>query len=213
MPSGRLTRGAIVDAAFEQLAETGLDGITARALAARLGVRAGALYYHVRDMTDLQDEMASRILRRLLDEPVTEELAADWRLLLRTSGHRIRDTLLSFRDGAKLVSGTTLIDDDALRRLEEPVRVLVDAGLTPIDAQRTLMVLNAYVTGYVIEEQHRHPVPGENRITPQRRRARLDPVEQPLQYALSEEVAMLPVETFDWGLETLIAGVGVRLGI
>ena len=45
MPSGRLTRGAIVDAAFEQLAETGLDGITARALAARLGVRAGALYY------------------------------------------------------------------------------------------------------------------------------------------------------------------------
>ncbi|AFA74082.1 transcriptional regulator, TetR family [Gordonia polyisoprenivorans VH2] len=208
-----LSRDAIVDAAFEQLAETGLDGITARALAGRLGVRAGALYYHVRDMTELTDEMATRILRRLLDEPIPDGAAADWRELLRTSGHRIRTTLLSYRDGAKLVSGTTLLDDDALRRLEEPVRVLAAAGMTPLDAQRALVALNALVTGYVIEEQHRHPVPGVNRITAEARRARLDPDEQPLQYALSEEMATLPVDTFDWALEALIAGIGVRVGL
>ncbi|QTI67815.1 TetR/AcrR family transcriptional regulator C-terminal domain-containing protein [Gordonia polyisoprenivorans] len=208
-----LSRDAIVDAAFEQLAETGLDGITARALAGRLGVRAGALYYHVRDMTELTDEMATRILRRLLDEPIPDEAAADWRELLRTSGHRIRTTLLSYRDGATLVSGTTLLDDEALRRLEEPVRVLVAAGMTSLDAQRALVAINALVTGYVIEEQHRHPVPGENRITAEARRARLDPDEQPLQYALSEEMATLPVDTFEWVLEALIAGIGVRVGL
>jgi AcrR family transcriptional regulator len=213
VPRAQLTRSAIIDAAFEQLAETGLDGITARALAARLGVRAGALYYHFRDMADLQDEMASRVLATLLADPVPDGPADDWRELLRAGGHRTREILLSFRDGAKLVAGTTLVDDTALRGLEAPVRVLVAAGMTPLDAQRALQSVNAYVTGFVIEEQHRHPVGGGDRFTAEERRARLDPDEQPLQYALSDEVVSLPAEAFEWGLEALIAGIGVRVGL
>ena len=208
-----LSREAIVDAAFDQLADSGLEGITARALAARLGVRAGALYYHFRDMSDLQDSMASRIIAEMLAEPISPEARADWRVLLRTSAHHIRRTLLSFRDGAKLVSGTTLVDDEALRSLEEPVRVLVEAGMSPVDAQRALQTVNVFVSGFVVEEQHRHPTPGHDRFTADDRRARLDPDKQPLQYALSEEVADLPTEAFEWGLEALIEGIGVRLSL
>lgn len=208
----RLSREGIVDAAFELLAAEGLDGITARALGERLGVRAGALYYHLRDMRELQDEMATRIVGKIV--PDADGMPGEWRELLRAGGHRIRSTLLSYRDGAKLVSGTTLTDDTTLRRLEEPLRALVDRGFAPLDAQRAFEALNAYVTGFVIEEQHRRPTPEHpGTITAAARRDRLDPDAQPLSYALSDEVALLPEESFEWGLEALIAGIGARTGL
>ncbi|WP_108718735.1 TetR/AcrR family transcriptional regulator [Miniimonas sp. S16] len=56
---GTVTRARIVEAAFVVLERAGLAGVTARAVADELGVRAGALYHHVEDMTTLYDEMAT----------------------------------------------------------------------------------------------------------------------------------------------------------
>jgi hypothetical protein len=47
----------------------------------------------------------------------------------------------------------------------------------------------------------------------QQRRARLDPQAQRLTYAISEQVVELPEESFDWGVEALIAGIAARLGL
>lgn len=204
-----LDRDAIVDAAFDLLAEGGLDAITARALATRLGVRAGALYYHLPDMAALRDEMATRIVRRML-ERVGEAAGLGWADLLRSAATTSRDTLLGHRDGALLVAGTYLLDDAALRSLEVPLAALVAQGFTPLDAHRALTTVNAFVVGHVIEEQQRHdPVRGAA-YTAERRRARLDPDAQPLTHALSDEVAALPVETFTWGVEAIVAGIGAR---
>jgi TetR/AcrR family transcriptional regulator, tetracycline repressor protein len=206
-----LHREAIVDAAFELLADGGLDAITARALAARLGVRAGALYYHLPDMAALRDEMATRVVRRVLQR-VGEAAGSDWATLLRTAAARTRDTLLGYRDGAMLVAGTRLLDDEALRSLEVPLAALVAAGFAPLDAQRALATVNAYVVGFVIEEQERRdPVRGAA-YTAEHRRARLDPDAQPLSHALSDEVVALPEEAFTWGVEAIVAGIGARRG-
>ncbi|MCA0296666.1 MAG: TetR/AcrR family transcriptional regulator C-terminal domain-containing protein [Actinobacteria bacterium] len=208
MPRAVLSRTAIVDAAFDQLAEGGLESITARALAQRLGVQAGALYYHLADMTALRDEMASRIVARML-AGAGGEPGVDWRTLLRTIAHRVRSLLLEYRDGARVVSGTLLTDDDALRALEAPLAALVADGFTPLDAQRALATVNAFVIGYVIEEQQRL-AQGTRRYTAEQRRARLDPDAQPLSYALSAEVVDLPEQAFEWGVEALVAGIGAH---
>lgn len=206
-----LTRDLIVDAAFELLATGGLEAITARALAERLGVQAGALYYHLRDMAALRDEMATRIVRRMLAE-ADQAAGMDWRTLLRTFAQRERAILADYRDGARVVSGTFLTDDDALRSIERPLAALAAQGFSPLDAQRALSTMNAFVIGFVIEEQQRHGV-GEGRYTADQRRARLDPQAQPLSYAVSDEVVELPEESFDWGVESLISGIGVRLSL
>jgi len=204
-----LSREVIVDAAFELLATGGLEAITARALAERLGVQAGALYYHLRDMAALRDEMATRIVRRMMAE-ADQAVGMDWRTLLRTLAHRERAILAEYRDGARVVSGTFLTDDDALRSIERPLASLVAQGFSPLDAQRALSTMDAFVIGFVIEEQQRHGV-GEGRYTADQRRARLDPQAQPLSYAVSDEVVELPEESFDWGVESLISGIAVRL--
>jgi AcrR family transcriptional regulator len=210
MPRAVLNRQVIVDAAFELLAEGGLEGITARALATRLGVQAGALYYHLRDMAALRDEMATHIIQRLMSG-ADQAVGMEWRSLLRSLACRERALLLEYRDGARVVSGTFLTDDEALRAIEKPLAALVAEGFSPIDAQRALQTMNAFVIGHVIEEQQRREAGGTG-YTADQRRARLDPDAQPLSYAVSAEVVELPEAAFTWGVEALVAGIATHVG-
>lgn len=64
MPGQRagLSRALLLAAAHDLLAEQGLDGLTMRALAARLGVSPNALYSHVASKTALVDEILDDVL-------------------------------------------------------------------------------------------------------------------------------------------------------
>jgi TetR/AcrR family transcriptional regulator, tetracycline repressor protein len=213
MPSRGLSKQVIVDAAFAQLAEGGLDSITARALGERLGVRAGALYYHVPDMGALADEMATVITRALVADPAEVD-GLGWDDLLRGSADRVRRVLLSYRDGARLFSGTFITDPDVVSGMEVPLRVLADAGLIPEDGLRALQTVQSFVIGFVIEEQHRHPAGDDDpRYDPEFRRARLDPDRFPLSRAVSDDFAALGDAAFAWGVEAIVAGIGMRLGL
>ena len=90
MPAG-LTKAAIVQAALDLLDEAGMDGLTVRALASRLGVQAPALYWHVRSKQALLDEMATQIWRQIGD--VMAGLPADlpWREVMRTYAATVRE--------------------------------------------------------------------------------------------------------------------------
>ena len=57
-----LTHGAVVATARELLLESGLDGLTMRALARRLDVAPNALYSHVANKTELLDEVLDELL-------------------------------------------------------------------------------------------------------------------------------------------------------
>ena len=61
--SPRIEPEAVVRAGLEILDEEGLDGITLRKIASRLGVQAPALYWHFRDKSDIIDDMAQAILK------------------------------------------------------------------------------------------------------------------------------------------------------
>jgi AcrR family transcriptional regulator len=76
-----LTRAAVLDTAHALLAEEGLDALTMRALARRLGVAPNALYSHVPGKTELVDALLDDRLK-LVDEPGPD--AADPVAALRT---------------------------------------------------------------------------------------------------------------------------------
>jgi AcrR family transcriptional regulator len=59
-----VNRKIIVNAALELLNESGLDGVTVRGLAARLGVQNPALYWHFPSKLALLDEMAQQLQSR-----------------------------------------------------------------------------------------------------------------------------------------------------
>src|SRR5690606_21556143 len=75
-----LSRERIVAAAFLQLVEEGLDRLSMRRLATRLGVQAPALYWHVGDKAELLGLMARDFYAPAYAEVRT---ASGWREWLR----------------------------------------------------------------------------------------------------------------------------------
>ncbi len=179
---GGLTKTAIVQAALDLLDEAGMDGLTVRALASRLGVQAPALYWHVRNKQALLDEMATRIWRQVGD--VMAALPADlpWREVMTTYAATVRTELLGHRDGAKAFSGTTLTDPDVVRRQEVTFENLTRQGFTLQDAVRGLLLLHNFTIGFCVEEQavRQAIASGDDRYSLDRRADLIGPDTAPL---------------------------------
>jgi AcrR family transcriptional regulator len=151
----RLNRDAIVAAAFDVLDEAGIDGLTVRALAARLGVKAPALYWHLDSKQAVLDEMgtevASRISLSLESLPPGATLAE----ALRAYASAMRAEYLRHRDGARTFSGTRLTDPSVLRRQEVGLGRLTAEGVSLERIVDAFEIVTAFVVGFVIEEQER----------------------------------------------------------
>ena len=152
MPVG-LTKESIVREALSLLDEAGMDGLTLRALASRLGVQAPAIYWHVRNKQALLDEMATVIWRRIGDEMAGLPGDLPWREVMAAYAVTVRGELLGHRDGAKAFSGTTLTDPEVVRRQEPVFANLVRQGFTVATAARGLTLIHYFTVGFCVEEQ------------------------------------------------------------
>ncbi len=94
-----LTRGRLVAAALDLVQEEGVDGLTMRALADRLAVKAASLYWHVRDRGELLELLADAILSRV---PQTEG-GQGWREAARHLWGEVATVVSSQRDAALIV--------------------------------------------------------------------------------------------------------------
>ncbi|MGV9386332.1 TetR/AcrR family transcriptional regulator C-terminal domain-containing protein [Nonomuraea sp. NPDC003707] len=198
-----LARDTVVRAALELLDEVGLDGLSVRRLAARLGVQNPALYWHFRNKQELLDEMARELLAPEMGGPGEGET---WREWLTRRAHRYRRTLLSHRDGARLVTGS---DPGAsvARGFEEELKTLVGLGFTPGQGLHAIGSVSHYTLGFVLNEQ-------AQRERRERGQARdLDAyADYPLTVAgVREGGAPTSEEAFAHGLRLLLDGVAVSL--
>jgi TetR/AcrR family tetracycline transcriptional repressor len=146
-----LDRRLVARTALRLLNDVGLEGLTLRAIAAELDVKAPALYWHFKDKQALLDEMATEMMRRMLDEMAP--LSGDWRADVRARMRGLREHLLRYRDGAKVYSGTRFTDTTYAVGMETNLRMLTEAGFRPAAAARAWFTAYAYTIGYVIEEQ------------------------------------------------------------
>ena len=119
--------------ALDLLNETGLDGLTLRAIAKELDVKAPALYWHFKDKQALLDEMATEMVRgAAADLAGTPD--ADWQTSVTTAMRALRRMLLRYRDGAKVYSGTYFTDTSYAAPVEVQLRRLTEAGERELDA-------------------------------------------------------------------------------
>lgn len=146
-----LARETVVRAALELLDETGLDGLTVRRLAARLGVQNPALYWHFRNKQELLDEMSRELLAPEMGGPREGETWRDW---LTRRAHRYRRMLLSHRDGARLVAGGDP-GPTVARAFESELEILTGLGFTPGQGLHAIASLSHYTLGFVLNEQAR----------------------------------------------------------
>lgn len=144
----KLDKDKIVATALTLLNERGLDALTTRALAERLGVKQPALYWHFKDRRALLDAMNDAIEADFTASPPPPP-EMPWQDHVFQMGQDFRNALMAYRDGARVHAGTR-----ANRGLlEKHMTVLVGAGL-PIPLAIQLMVsVGRFVIGWVLEEQ------------------------------------------------------------
>ncbi|MDQ1293419.1 MAG: TetR/AcrR family transcriptional regulator, tetracycline repressor protein [Actinomycetota bacterium] len=146
-----LHRDDIVETALVLLDERGLDRLTTRSVAERLGVRVSALYRHFRDKRELLAEMADRVLtgiRFLLPS------GEGWERQLRDVAHRLRAALLAHRDGARLVTGFAAGTSAVLRLAEGCLGILHCRGVPLPAAVYAGNAVLSFVSGFVLREQN-----------------------------------------------------------
>ena len=174
----------VVRAALELLNEAGLDGLTTRRLADALGVQGPALYWHFKNKQELIDEMSRAMISDAYGPLRPDQ---DWAQWLLEGARRLRRTMLSYRDSARLIAGyrpTSLhgrVDPEAF------FGPLKDAGFGWPDAAWAAITMAQFTFGFTMDEQaalDRDP----------KAEGRLD-----------------PNEGFEFGIATILAGLRARL--
>ncbi|MEU2380080.1 TetR/AcrR family transcriptional regulator C-terminal domain-containing protein [Streptomyces misionensis] len=207
-----LDRRRVADTALRLLNDVGLEGLTLRAIARELNVKAPALYWHFKDKQALLDEMATEMYRRIAADAALDP-ADTWQQRLLETNRGLRTALLAYRDGAKVFSGSRFTGTEHAPAQEAILRLLTETGLSLTQAVHAVRTAYAYTIGFVTEEQGVKPLPNERRegydIEDRARRMAAFP--------LAAEAGRLLFdgydEQFEEGLAVVIAGIAARYAI
>lgn len=145
-----MNRATVVAEALDLLDEVGLDTVSTRRLAKRLGVEQPSLYYHFRTKKDLLAAMAEAAMAPHTTAPLPSP-EDDWRAWFLENSRSFRHTLLMRRDGARLHAGSTPTGD--LDRIRSKMAFLVTSGVPERDAQMAMLAASRFTVGCVLEEQ------------------------------------------------------------
>jgi len=144
-------RDRIVDEALRLLNEVGIDKLSTRKLAERLGVQQPALYWHFRNKAELLDAINSEMLLRYHCDRLPKP-GQDWIAFTLANARSIRKTLLTVRDGARLTAGTRPSVAE-FADVESVLQLYVETGFSAEEAFGIAICITRYVVGYVLEEQ------------------------------------------------------------
>jgi TetR/AcrR family tetracycline transcriptional repressor len=209
-----LDQRQVVRAALALLDEVGFDGLTMRSLAQKLSIKAASLYWHVRNKQELLSLLADEICAPMR-EP---DRALPWRRQLEELAHEYRRVLLAHRDAARVLARSGGPGGPHRLRLTEiALRTLRDAGFTPKDAAYAGLLLNDYVTMFVLEETENAPAEATDGVDAPAAGApnwlaTLPATEYPSVVALAAHLLAPDAgERFQFGIEILRNGLETRL--
>jgi TetR/AcrR family transcriptional regulator, tetracycline repressor protein len=160
-----LTRQAVLAQARAALAEDGVDGLSMRRLARRLGVAPNALYSHVANRDDLIDA--------LLDDTLNEVQApdpqrSDWREGVETIMRRTYEVLLAHPDLVPLyVARRGARGPTAVALGEAMLQLLARGGIEGDQATEAMRTLIVHTIGFAAFATGDALPAGQSTLTPE----------------------------------------------
>jgi AcrR family transcriptional regulator len=147
-----LSREAIARAALEIVDRFGADGLTMRALADRLGVKAASLYNHVTGKDELLDALSELVNEEIDLAPLRAGSAGtDWREGLAAYARGYRAVFLRHPNTIALLARRRVEAEGQLRGYDTLLAALARAGLAPADAAEAAAALDYLVLGSALE--------------------------------------------------------------
>lgn len=206
-----IQRDEVIDAALRVLDRSGADGVTMRALATELKIQAPSLYWHFKNKQTLFDAVADRMIATVAQELPRE---GSWEDVLADFARQVRQSLLRYRDGARVFAGTYPVTENMMRIGDAVIGAVVAGGHSPHQATWAMFTVNYYVIGFVMEEQAvQHDGDAEGRDLPVivDEIAALAPKHPVSVAALPAMLAEDFDRRFEFGLDAIVAGLRLQL--
>jgi AcrR family transcriptional regulator len=200
----------VVAEALTVIAQDGVQALTMRRLAARLGVVPGALYHHVGNKQQLQDLLLDGVLAEV-DLDLDPSLA--WTEQLKILAHRLRQVLEAHPGIAAILKTSDPLGPHSLALAEAFLSPLQTAGFADRQAGLAFFLLVDYTIGFAVSTPATSV--NEQRVRDAAIRTRLHqffrslpPERFPALVALGEHVWVdNRDERFAAGLDVLVAGL------
>lgn len=156
-----LSRELIIDAALAQIDGDGIQALSMRSLAHRLGVEAMSLYRYVHGREDLLEGVVARLMGDLT-AALDDEVAEHWQGFLQAVAHHVRRMALTHPRGFPLVATR----HPAAPWLRPPLRsvhvvdsflgALLDRGFTDAQAVGAYRSFCSFLIGQLLLESAAH---------------------------------------------------------
>jgi TetR/AcrR family transcriptional regulator, tetracycline repressor protein len=204
----KIHRDLVTRTALNLLNEIGLEQLTLRRLGTALNVQPATIYWHFKSKESLLDEMATAVLTEGASNLLPRKTSADWQVWASCYGAGLRRTLLGYRDGARMVSGTWLTNTEPLKTTERIAATMISSGFSLRAAIVLLSTIYNYTLSFTMEEQAVFPTPGNRspQYSLEGRNARLDPAIFPLHRQATPIIFDRYDRRFREGLELILKG-------
>jgi TetR/AcrR family transcriptional regulator, tetracycline repressor protein len=206
----RLGRDEVLEGALALLEKEGLDGLTMRRLAASLGVRAGAIYWHFADKQALVDAMIETMLAGLLEPAPT----GTWDEQIAELTRRMAAAMLRVRDGARLATLALRPGPNSLDLSEAMMQIIRKSGRSRRATLWASAVIGYYVLGYVTDLQATEAAKARGLMSVVRGlRKSLARADYPLLHSISDTALAQMLEgrdaqaRFEFGLQVILRGL------
>jgi AcrR family transcriptional regulator len=199
-----LSRERILRAALRLADEGGLEAVSMRRIGQALGVEAMSLYRHVADKDDILDGLADLVTGEF-EVPAGD---LEWTTAIRRSAVSAHAVLRRHPWASSLIESRPGAGPARLRYIDAVIGVLAGAGFAMPTVMRTIMTLDSYTYGFVLQELA-WPLDLERAPEAAERLARELPAgEHPDLLAMAEMVAAqgVPLD-FEFGLDLILDGL------
>lgn len=141
-------RREILETALKLADEGGLESVSMRAVAARVGVSAMALYQHVRDKEALLDGVVGLLLAEL---PMPDP-SLPWERRMRSLAWAVRDLARAHPSAIGMLFTRPAVSPDALRVVDGMYGMLLEAGVPEPEVPRLERLLSTAIVGFAVSE-------------------------------------------------------------
>lgn len=207
-----LTRDRILREAVSFADEQGLQALSMRKLAPRLGVETMTPYYHVRNKGEILDGMVDIVLAEL-EPPSTE---SGWRAILESNARGMREMFNRHPWAISLLDSRSQPGPGHLAHLDALIGALRADGFSIAMCGHALAVVDSFVRGFVLQEQALPSQEGDMTTATENimDQEAMTAGEFPHLAAMATELVLRPgyafANEFEYGLQLILDGIDRR---
>lgn len=152
----KISEDKILETSWELLGEEGLEKLSMRRLADRLGIQAPSLYWYFKSKQNLYQRLANQVSKIILEEFHSE---GDWKEQLTELAVTVKSVLSRYPCSTQIMMMTLPHEPDIIRFTN---RMLLCVESTPLEQEQKMQVVTTlvnYVYYFVLDDyQHQRNV-------------------------------------------------------